>query len=123
MLIDASPFGMNGSGGGLTPISTAIVETSGGYDTTAVTVFRKFRTDDGHTWCSISGNLLGEVTIPSGYRPNKDSAVHYIESPYSGNATLTKQIIVRAEDSSIGIDLDNPHSFPILLGDNIWQVS
>ena len=55
MLIDASPFGMNSSGGGggggtpPPPISTAIVETSGGYDTTAVTVFRKFRTDDGHT--------------------------------------------------------------------------
>ena len=120
MLIDASPLGMNSSGG-LTPISTAIVETSGEYDYTAVTVFRKFRTDDGHTWCSISGNIIGEVTIPSGYRPNKDSAVYYIESTYVGgvNATPTRRLIVTAGNSSIGID----GGIPILLGDNIWQVS
>ena len=63
------------------------------------------------------------MTIPSGYRPNKDSAVYYIESPYSGNATITKRTMVRAKDSSIGINLDDPHRIPILLGDNVWQVS
>ena len=90
-----------------------------------MTVFRKFRTDDGHTWCSISGNILGEVTIPSGYRPNKDSTVHYIESTYVGqvNAMRTLSMVVRVRDSSIGIDPDTAAGIPILVGDNIWQVS
>lgn len=89
-----------------------------------MTVFRKFSTDDGHTWCSISGNILGEVTIPSGYRPNKDSAVYYIESTYvdSVNATHTSRSIVHAGDSSIG-SISLSGGIPILLGDNIWQVS
>lgn len=90
MLIDASPFGMNSNeGGGLTPISTAVVETRNDEDYERfavyhVTVFRKFRTDDGHTWCSVSGSIGLPVTIPSGYRPNKRSAIGTIGSRVGG---------------------------------------
>ena len=128
MLIDASPFGMNSSGGGgLTPISTAIVETTrDGYDElfakSYVTAFRKFRTDDGHTWCSVSGNINGTVAIPSGYRPNKRSVICITSSSSSGGVGI-EMYFLEANASIIGFAPSGGLKGVALVGDNIWQVS
>ena len=126
MLIDASPFGMNSNGGGgLTPISTAIVETEDDYELFAksyVTAFRKFRTDDGHTWCSVSGNINGTVAIPSGYRPNKRSVICITSSSSSGGVGI-EMYPLDANASAIGLAPSGDLKSVALVGDNIWQVS
>ena len=83
-------------------------------------MFRKFRTDDGHTWCSVSGFVDGGVSIPSGYRPNKDSIVCYIRvSSY----LVTDRIIVKANADTIGSGHGGSGNPAVLVGDNVWQVS
>lgn len=83
-------------------------------------MFRKFRTDDGHTWCSVSGFFDGAVRIPSGYRPNKQSIVCYIRE---GIRLCTDRIIVEANASTISTMHGTSGNPNLLVGDNVWQVS
>lgn len=109
------------TGGGLTPISTAIVEGSGGRRTT---VFRKFRTDDGHTWCHVSGSAIDTVGIPEGYRPNKDTYLAVIGN-YVRDATtflIMDTVSIRANGSEISKSDRIPYEV-VFFGDNVWQVS
>ena len=82
-----------------------------------VTVFCKFRTDDGHTWCSVSGYVNNAVTIPSGYRPKKESVVCYIKGGSTGIITL------KANASTISTSHGTSGNPNLLVGDNVWQVS
>lgn len=85
-------------------------------------MFRKFRTDDGHTWCSVSGFVNKSVTIPSGYRPKKDSAVCITKSYSSGGVDIEMRPL-DANASTIGFVLSGNLKGVALVGDNIWQVS
>ena len=87
-----------------------------------MTAFRKFRTDDGHTWCSVSGNINGTVAIPSGYRPNKRSVICITTASSSGGVGI-EMYTVDANASTIGFASSDSLKGVALVGDNIWQVS
>ena len=87
-----------------------------------MTAFRKFRTDDGHTWCSVSGNINGTVAIPSGYRPNKRSVICITSSSSSGGVGI-EMYPLDANASAIGLAPSGDLKSVALVGDNIWQVS
>ena len=109
------------AGGGVTPISTAVV-TYERFSSNRVIVFRKFMTDDGHTWCAIYGDINGLVDIPDGYRPNTKSTIVFIANASSDTSVRTYDVAANAAAFDVGASSGSLGAVA-LVGDNIWQVS
>lgn len=87
-------------------------------------MFRKFRTDDGHTWCAIYGDINGSVDIPDGYRPNRTSTIVFIANTRSDTSVRTFDVEANVAKLDVGASSSVGGIGAVaLVGDNIWQVS
>lgn len=92
------------------------------FSSNRVIVFRKFRTDDGHTWCAVYGDINGSVGIPDGYRPNRTSTIVFIANTSGDTSLRTFDVAANATEFDVGASSGSLGSVA-LMGDNVWQVS
>lgn len=83
-------------------------------------MFCKFRTDDGHTWCAIYGDINSPVDIPDGYRPNRTSTIVFIANARNDDTSVRT---FNVEANAAKLDVGASQWGAALVGDNIWQVS